>query len=60
MLERVHRTGETESAVGSQYAGKAHDAVFWPYAIWAGLGEVSRPSGVMVLITKTTQTALAP
>ena len=61
LLDRVHHTGETASAadLGDGY-GPARDAAYATYAAWPLLGDDQRPRGVLVHVSDTTPSVLAP
>ena len=52
MLDRVFRTGQSESSTGQQHS-EPH-SVFWSYTMWPVLAD-KRPVGVMIQVTETAQ-----
>jgi PAS domain S-box-containing protein len=58
LLDRVFRTGTHENLVEQEHRQTQPKPVYWSYAVWAILGADERPTGVMVQVTDSTETAL--
>lgn len=58
LLDRVFRTGNSESLAEQQHRQLQPQPVYWSYWVWAILGADERPAGVMIQVTDSTETAL--
>jgi PAS domain S-box-containing protein len=58
LLDRVFRTGTHENLAEQEHHHTQVGPVYWSYAVWAILGADERPTGVMVQVTDSTETAL--
>jgi PAS domain S-box-containing protein len=58
LLDRVFRTGVHEDLAEQEHRQTHARPVYWSYAVWAILGEDERPTGVMIQVTDSTETAL--
>jgi PAS domain S-box-containing protein len=58
LLDRVFRTGTPENLAEQEHRQAQPRTVYWSYAVWAVLGADERPTGVMVQVTDSTETAL--
>ena len=56
LLDRVYRTG-TPECLAEQKHGES-PPIYWSYAVWAILGGDERPTGVMIQVTDSTESAM--
>lgn len=58
LLDRVFRTGIPENLAEQEHCQTEPQPVYWSYAVWAILGLDDLPTGVMIQVTDSTETAL--
>ncbi len=58
LLDRVFRTGRHENLAEQEHRQVELLPVYWSYAVWAIIGDDHRPSGVMIQVTDSTETAV--
>jgi PAS domain S-box-containing protein len=59
LLDRVYRTGNTESLADQEHTAAASTPAYWSYTMWAVLAPDGRIAGVMIHVTDTTEATLA-
>jgi PAS domain S-box-containing protein len=57
LLDRVFRTGISESLSEQEHLQSQSRPVYWSYSVWAILGADKRPAGVMIQVTDSTDAA---
>jgi signal transduction histidine kinase len=57
LLDRVFRTGIPENLAEQEHCQTEPQPVYWSYAVWAILGVDDLPTGVMIQVTDSTETA---
>jgi PAS domain S-box-containing protein len=55
MLDRVYRSGETESAADLEQSQAEPGPAYWSYAVWPVLDDQERPKGLLIQVTDTTE-----
>ena len=58
LLDRVFRSGIPENLAEQEHRQTEPQPVYWSYAVWAILGLDDLPTGVMIQVTDSTETAL--
>ncbi|HYH69450.1 MAG TPA: ATP-binding protein [Urbifossiella sp.] len=58
LLDRVFRTGTSETLSEQEHRQPRPQPVYWSYAGWADLGADDRPAGVMLQVTDATVAAV--